>query len=128
MTFEFWDDDIVSGDDFLGVISLPLSEVVLSRELRVPLLSANLGLWNLGGEPTATFRIELLHTSDYPQTDVGTPLTSTTTSPEEINVAMMDESSSKKKLVEQVPDAADPSEDCQCCIAGSAATSESPPR
>ncbi|KAJ1462012.1 PLC-like phosphodiesterase [Pelagophyceae sp. CCMP2097] len=59
VTLEFWDYDLTSGDDPMGTISLPLAEVIKARHLRVPILGASMGLWNSGGDPTASFRIDL---------------------------------------------------------------------
>ena len=59
VTLEFWDDDTVSGDDYLGHVSLPVSEVVKGKELRVPLLGAALELWPLGGRPEVVVRFDV---------------------------------------------------------------------
>ena len=36
VTLEFWDDDTVSGDDYLGHVALPVAEVATGRALSVP--------------------------------------------------------------------------------------------
>ena len=59
VTLEFWDDDDLSGDDYLGHVSLPVSEVVTGKDLTIPLLGAALTLWNLGGSPTVNVQFNL---------------------------------------------------------------------
>jgi phosphatidylinositol phospholipase C delta len=49
VTLEFWDDDTVSGDDYLGHVSLPVQEVKIHQTLDIPLLSESLTLWTKGG-------------------------------------------------------------------------------
>lgn len=58
ITLECWDDDTVSGDDYLGHVSLPVQEVIIGRELTVPLLGAALTLWPQGGDPMIKVRFD----------------------------------------------------------------------
>ena len=58
VTLECWDDDTVSGDDYLGHVSLPVQEVIIGRELTVPLLGAALTLWPQGGDPMIKVRFD----------------------------------------------------------------------
>jgi len=59
VTLEFWDDDDLSGDDYLGHVSLPLSEVITGEQLVIPLLGNALTLWSLGGQPTVKVRFDV---------------------------------------------------------------------
>ena len=42
VVLECWDDDTVTGDDFLGTVAVPLSEVTAGKQLDLPLLAATL--------------------------------------------------------------------------------------
>lgn len=59
VTLEFWDDDDLSGDDYLGHVSLPVAAVKRGVPLEVPLLGACLTLWPLGGKPTVTVAFDV---------------------------------------------------------------------
>lgn len=51
-SLEFWDDDVASGDDFMGQVSVPIDLVITGRRITLPILSANLSFWEKGGSPT----------------------------------------------------------------------------
>lgn len=53
-TLEFWDDDVASGDDFMGQVSFPVDKVLTDRALTLPLLSSALCGWEKGGNPTCS--------------------------------------------------------------------------
>ena len=45
VVLECWDDDNVTGDDFLGTVAVPLAEVTAGKQLDLPLLAATLAPW-----------------------------------------------------------------------------------
>ena len=65
-TFEFWDDDQLSGDDFLGQVSVPIAHIKIGVDIELTLLSASGALYDLGGAPTATVRFDLAHRTAAP--------------------------------------------------------------
>ena len=42
---DYWDNDTVTGDDFLGTVAVPLAEVTPGKQLDLPLLAATLAPW-----------------------------------------------------------------------------------
>ncbi|EGB12507.1 putative phosphoinositide-specific phospholipase C [Aureococcus anophagefferens] len=61
VAIECWDDDKLSGDDFMGVVAVPLAEVAKDKMLTLPLLGANLAPWSRGSPVVdVTFGYEVL--------------------------------------------------------------------
>lgn len=59
-TIEFWDDDAVSADDFMGQVSVPVTAVAKDTMLTLPLLSLSHCLWEHGGSPTCDVQFQFI--------------------------------------------------------------------
>ena len=62
VVLECWDDDTVTGDDFLGTVAVPLSEVTAGKQLDLPLLAATLAPWpRKHGAPSLQVTFDLVY-------------------------------------------------------------------
>ena len=62
VVLECWDDDTVTGDDFLGTVAVPLSEVTPGKQLDLPLLAATLAPWpRKHGAPSLQVTFDLVY-------------------------------------------------------------------
>ena len=62
VVLECWDDDTVTGDDFLGTVAVPLSEVASGKQLDLPLLAATLAPWpRKHGAPSLQVTFDLVY-------------------------------------------------------------------
>mmetsp|Transcript_2052 Transcript_2052/g.6104 ORF Transcript_2052/g.6104 Transcript_2052/m.6104 type:complete len:551 (-) Transcript_2052:36-1688(-) len=69
VVLEFWDADVMDGDDFMGLVALPLNEVPPDVRLELPLLSASLGKWKARhGAPVVAVSF---HMEDIPHRPIG---------------------------------------------------------
>ena len=62
LVLECWDDDTVTGDDFLGTVAVPLAEVTAGKQLDLPLLAATLAPWpRKHGAPSLQVTFDLVY-------------------------------------------------------------------